>query len=141
MDRGKLLETGMSAFNNGDYPAAVNWLQKALLMLRQAGKPEELGLCICTLEGASALSEDHAFQQEPFEEALGLLQQRGLHYLAASCCTSLAEIVVAKDPEEEKHFLDAARRITTSATIGRAQRASLVSRRSLLWPEAREPKL
>jgi len=109
MTEEELLESGMDAFNNGNFPIAVDLLQQALPLLRLADKPRELGLCIYTLECAKGITEDRQFHKETIEEALGLFQQTGLHFLAASCCTGLAEIVVAEAPAEARHFLDAAR--------------------------------
>lgn len=109
MNEEALLESGMEAFNHGDYSASVTVLQKALAILRHAKKPRELGLCLYYLESARAFSEDCEFQKEPLQEALELFSQTDLHYLAASCCKSLAGIVAADHPEEAQHLLNRAR--------------------------------
>lgn len=109
MSEEELVQSGMDAFNGGDYPAAVHVLGRALAILRGVEKPKELGLCLYYLESAEVFSEDREFQKEPIEEALELFRQTELHYLAASCCRCLAEIAGPGDLERAKRFLNRAR--------------------------------
>jgi len=109
VENDNLLEDGIDAFNRGDYVASVGILQTALTQLRSTAKPDELGLCIYYLESSAAFSEDRDVRKVPIQEALELFRQTDLHYLAASCCMQLAELLAISNAQVASDLLTEAR--------------------------------
>lgn len=105
----KNLESGIDAFNEGDYAAAVSLLEVAYSNLKDSNKTKELGFCLYYLENSKAFLNDDFPQKDPIEKAYAIFCEYDLDYLAASCCKLLAEITSGTDYQQAIHFLDTAK--------------------------------
>ncbi|MFV9505064.1 MAG: adenylate/guanylate cyclase domain-containing protein [Oscillochloridaceae bacterium umkhey_bin13] len=86
---------GLIAYSRGDYPAAINALQQALVIYREQDSTYQAGNTLAMLalahcaDGALALAQDHA------NEALNLARSIQVPQLEAEALAALAEIALA----------------------------------------------
>lgn len=85
---------GVVAWDLGDYDAARNYYEQALVISREIGDRREISGCFHNLGGVAYVQGDYATAREYYERSLAIFQEIGDRWRASFCLNNLGVIAL-----------------------------------------------